>query len=56
MNDDDDFDQDFVEDETASASPRDKVELCASARRRLEERLEQSRVNKQTSDYDFDLD
>lgn len=56
MNDDDDFDQGFPEDETSTASPAGNIEPCASARRRLEERLEESRVSKQTRDYDFDLD
>jgi len=60
MNDDIDLDQGFVEDKASSVSQSDKAKLSAklsaNARRRLEERLEESRIKKQTRDYDFDLD
>ena len=56
MSDDIGLDQDFVEDKTSSDSQADKAKLCANARRRLEEHLEESRIKKQTRDYDFDLD
>jgi len=56
MNDDIDLDKDFVEDKASSVSQAVKAKLSADARRRLEERLEESRIKKQTRDYDFDLD
>lgn len=43
--------------EKASQIPqKSQGESDYAARRRLEERLEASRIRKQTQDYDFDLD
>lgn len=58
MNDEDDLilDDDFGEDETPENAQKRLVEKCPDTRRLLEDRLEASRLQRQTQDYDFDLD
>lgn len=43
-------------DKSLRDSQKSQDESDYKARRRLEERLEASRIKKQTQDYDFDLD
>ena len=46
----------IAESNGTSSARKHQVDCQAYSRRRLEERLEDSRVRKQTQDYDFDLD
>jgi hypothetical protein len=58
MSDLDNLDFDFNVDgaETTSFTEKHQAVFNVDARRHVEERLEASRVQKQTQDYDFDLD
>jgi hypothetical protein len=51
-----DFDDSVDGAESTSYTEKNQVVFNVDARRHLEERLEASRVQKQTQDYDFDLD
>ena len=51
-----DFDDSVGGAESTSYTEKHQVVFNVNARRHLEERLEASRVKKQTQDYDFDLD
>ena len=58
MSDDEDLDADDEFDEEAAPVLSDKRQsaLDFEARRRLERKLEDARIRKQTRDYDFDFD
>ena len=51
-----DFDSNVDGAEANSFSQKHQTVFNIDARRHLEERLEASRLQKQTQDYDFDLD
>ena len=51
-----DFDDSVDGAETTSYTEKYQAVFNLDARRHLEERLEASRVQKQTQDYEFDLD
>jgi hypothetical protein len=51
-----DFDDNSDGAETTSFTEKHQAVFNVDARRHVEERLEASRVQKQTQDYDFDLD
>jgi len=52
---DDDFEGDD-EAETTALSEKRQFAIHLESRRRLEQKLEEARVRRQTQDYDFDLD
>jgi hypothetical protein len=58
MNDEDDLilDDDFGEDEAPEKAQKRRTGHNSDTRRLLEDRLEASRLQRQTQDYDFDLD
>jgi hypothetical protein len=51
---DDDFEED--DDEVTEISEKRQSAIDLESRRRLEQKLEEARVRKQTQDYDFDFD
>jgi len=51
-----DLDDDFVEEKPPELSEKRQAEVNREARRRLEQKLEETRLKKQSQDYDFDLD
>ncbi len=53
---DDDLDDDDLEEGSLKASAKESVTSNLESRRRLEEALEQRRLQKAIQDYDFDLD
>ena len=57
MSDEDDIDSDddFEEDEAPVLSEKRQSMIDLEARRRLEQKLEDARVRKQTQEYDFDF-
>ncbi len=50
------FDNGYEKAKGTSGPQRRSEELDHEARRRLEQRLEASRITKQTQDYNYDLD
>ena len=52
----DDVDLDFVEEPPPELSEKRQAEVNRESRRRLEQKLEETRLKKQSQDYDFDLD
>ncbi len=58
MSDDEDLDadDDFDEEEAPVLSDKRQSAVDLEARRRLEQKLEEARIRKQTRDYDFDFD
>lgn len=51
-----DTDDDFEEEKVLVLSEKRQLEVDRDARRRLEQKLEEARLKKQTQDYNFDLD
>ncbi len=51
-----DTDDDFKEQQRPLLSDKRQAEVDREARRRLEKKLEEARLKKQTQDYDFDFD
>jgi hypothetical protein len=51
-----DTDDDFEEEPVAVLSDKRQSEVDLEARRRLEKKLEETRIRKQTQDYDYDFD
>jgi hypothetical protein len=51
-----DTDDDFEEEKVPVLSEKRQLEVDRDARRRLEQKLEEARLKKQTQDYDFNLD
>ena len=51
-----DTDDDFEEEKVPVLSEKRQLEVDRDARRRLEQKLEEARLKKQTQDYDFDLE
>ncbi|EAS46940.1 hypothetical protein GB2207_04907 [gamma proteobacterium HTCC2207] len=51
-----DLDDDFVEEPPPELSEKRQAEVNRESRRRLEQKLEETRLKKQSQDYDFDLD
>ena len=47
---------DFREEQAPALSDKRQAEVDREARRRLEKKLEEARLKKQTQDYDFDFD
>ena len=47
---------DFKEERAPVLSDKHQAEADHEARRRLEKKLEEARIKKQTQDYDFDFD
>ncbi|MDA9240536.1 hypothetical protein N9P24_00005 [bacterium] len=58
MSDDEDLDadDDFDAEEAPVLSDKRQSALDIAARRRLEQKLEEARIRKQTRDYDYDFD
>ncbi len=51
-----DTDDNFDEEQTPVLSDKRQAEVDRKARQRLEKKLEEARIKKQTQDYDFDFD
>lgn len=51
-----DTEDDFKEQQIPVLSDKRQAEADHEARRRLEKKLEEARLKKQTQDYDFDFD
>ena len=51
-----DLDDDFVEEPPPELFEKRQAEVNRESRRRLEQKLEETRLKKQSQDYDFDLD
>ncbi len=51
-----DTDDNFDEEQTPVLSDKRQAEVDREARQRLEKKLEEARIKKQTQDYDFDFD
>jgi hypothetical protein len=51
-----DTDDDFEEEQVPVLSEKRQLEVYRDARRRLEQKLEEARLKKQTQDYDFGYD
>ena len=51
-----DTDDDFEEEKVPVLSEKRQLEVDREARRRLEQKLEEARLKKQTQDYDDDFD
>jgi|TARA_B110000503_G_C6886028_1_gene304766 hypothetical protein len=49
-------DDDFAEEQVPVLSEKRQLEVDREARRRLEQKLEEARLKKQTQDYDDDFD